>query len=1138
MKSDKYIDNAEHIDRRFGPTILALKNKTTIYIFTALLIFFGMFSYNKMPRELMPEIVVPYIFIQTVYPGNSPEDIENLITRPIEKELKGMQGAKKVTSASYQDVSTIVVEFNTTVPVKQALQDTKDRVDKSISKLPNDLQTDPLVMDLDFSEFPIVNVNLSGEYSMRDMKKFAELLQDEFEGLREISEVSIRGIDEREIQVNVDPFKLEATGLTFEDIALAIQLENITMGAGEFTADQTRRVIRTVADYTDMDQISNTIVKINFGKPVYLRDVADVEDTYKERSTIARLDNKPVVTLSVTKKSGENILNASDNVRKTIEELKSDGSLPGNLDVIVTDDSSVYIRDEIQNLENSIIIGVILVVFVLYLFLGFRNALFAGLAIPLSMFMSFIILDQRGTTLNNMVLYSLILALGMLVDNAIVVVENVYRLYSSGYSLINATKKGVSEIAFPIIASTLTTLAAFFPLLMWEGIVGEFMKVLPQTLIIVLASSLFVALIINPPFIAAYMRLEDIRKKFNWKKQLKTAGIIAAVSIPFYLFRTFIFANILMTVALLITLNLIAFRPMARWFQTRFLVMLERLYTKQLRHALRGYNPAIYFTGTVLLLIFSGMFYFSRSPKVVFFPDTDPKTVYITMELPLGTSIDRTDQVSRQVEEIVNTTLTPYKGIVKSVTTTVGNGKGGMFENAASPNKSLTAVSFEEYKLRGGISTGKLMQELTRNLDGFVGAKIFVEKEDNGPPVGSPISIDVSGEDFDILLRITDDFVRLIEEDRIPGIDELSLNININQPEMLIHIDREKARLFELSTQAIAGQLRNSLYGYDVGNYKDGEDEYDIFVRLKEQYRNDVSILMNQKIHINDNKIPISAVASFEYSSTYDKINRTDHKRVVTITSNVEEGFNANQINTRIKQILDGYDLPNGYTWEFSGEQQEQAESSQFLFFALLVALALITIILVTQFNSFIRPLIIMVTVVFSTIGVFLGLGIFKMEFVIIMTGIGIISLAGIVVNNGIVLVDYIDLLRQRKKEELGIDPEGFLPVDIQIEALVQAGRTRLRPVLLTAITTVLGLVPLAIGFNFNFLTLYSSFDPSFSYGGESVAFWGPMSWTVIFGLTFATFLTLVISPVMYMLTLKINYRFNKLTNAFKLQKS
>ena len=1136
MQENKYKHNAEHIDRKFGPTMLALKNKTTVYIFTALLVFFGIFSYNQMPRELMPEFVVPYIFIQTIYPGNSPEDIENLITRPIEKELKGMQGVKKVSSASYQDVSTVIVEFNTNVAVKQALQDTKDRVDKSKSRLPKDLETDPLVMDLDFSEFPIVNVNLSGDFSMRDMKKYAEILQEEFEGLREISEVNIRGIDEREIQVNVDPFKLEATGLTFDDIAMAIRLENITMGAGEFTADQTRRVIRTVADYTSMDQISNTIVKINAGKPVYIRDVADVLDTYKERSTIARLDNKPVVTLSVTKKSGENILNAADNVRKSIDNLKVSGTLPSNLAVKVTDDNSVYIRNEIQNLENSIIIGVILVVFVLYLFLGFRNALFAGLAIPLSMFMSFIILDQRGTTLNNMVLYSLILALGMLVDNAIVVVENVYRLYSSGYSLLNATKKGVSEIAFPIIASTLTTLAAFFPLLMWEGIVGEFMKVFPQTLIIVLSSSLFVALILNPPFIASFMRIEDIRKKLNLRRQLKIAGIIAGVSIPFYLMKSFLVANLLMTITLLILLNLGMLRPLARWFQTRFLVWLESMYSRQLRHALTGRNPVIYFSGIVILLIVSVMFYFGRSPRVVFFPDTDPQTVYVTMELPLGTSIERTDEVSREVEKIINSTLEPYTKIVKSVTTTVGNGKGGMFENSSSPNKSLTAVSFEEYKLRHGLSTSKVMQELTHNLDGFVGAKIFVEKEDNGPPVGPPISIDITGDEFDRLLRITDDFVRLIEEDRIPGIDELTLNININQPEMLIQIDRERARLFELSTQAIAGQLRNSLFGYDAGNFKDGEDEYDIFVRLKDQYRNDVSVLMNQKIHINDNKIPISAVASFEYSSTYDKINRSNHKRVVTITSNVVEGFNANQINTRIRQILESYDMPNGYAWEFSGEQQEQAESSQFLFFALLVALALITTILVTQFNSFIRPLIIMATVVFSTIGVFLGLGIFKMEFVIIMTGIGIISLAGIVVNNGIVLVDYIDLLRQRKKEEMGIDPEGFLPLPVQIDTLVKAGRTRLRPVLLTAITTVLGLIPLAVGFNFNFFTLYSAFDPQVSYGGESVAFWGPMSWTVIFGLTFATFLTLVITPVMYMLTLKINMKFSRLVSTKKLE--
>ncbi|MBT3382750.1 MAG: efflux RND transporter permease subunit [Prolixibacteraceae bacterium] len=1122
--------NTQHIQRKFKPTYMALKNKTTVYILTGLLVFFGLFSYNQMPRELMPEVVVPYIFVQTVYPGNSPVDIENLITRPIEQELKGLQGVKKVSSASYQDVSTVIVEFNTNVTIKQALQDTKDRVDKAKSELPGDLQQDPVVMDIDLSEFPIMNVNLSGDFSMRDLKKYAEILQDEFESLNEISEANIRGIEEREIQINVDPHKLDAVGLTFEDIAFAIQFENITMGAGEFTADQIRRIIRTEADYKNVEQIANTIIKINMGNPVYIRDVANVVDGYKEKSTIARLNDKPVVSLSITKKSGENILDASEKILNTIESQKENGYLPQNLEVTTTDDMSHYIRNEIKNLENSIILGMILVIFVLFLFLGFRNALFSGLAIPMSMFLSFIILQQTGVTLNNMVLYGLILALGMLVDNAIVVVENVYRLYSLGYSSLEATKKGVSEIAMPIVSSTLTTLAAFVPLLMWEGMVGQFMSILPKTLIVVLASSLFVALILNPAFVSTFIKIDNINTRVNWKKSLKRAGIYTIVAVLFYLAKIYLLGNILMTIVILTVLNFLVLRPLARWFQTKFLVWLENFYSRQLRFALTGYRPLIYFIGTILLLIFSAMFYFGSQPNVVFFPNTDPQTIYVTMELPIGTSIEKTDQVSREIEKIINETIEPVKPIIKSVTTSVGSGKGGMFENESSPNKSLTSISFEEYQFREGISTGKIMQQIATNLDGFVGAKIFVEKEDNGPPTGPPVNIDVSGDEFNELIRITDDFIRIIEEDNIPGIDELKLNINVNQPEMLVKVDREKARLFELSTQQIAMAFRNALYGYEASKFKDGEDEYDIFIRLDEKYRNDVSTLLNQKLIINDNKIPISAVADFEYSTTYDKISRIDNKRVITISSNVVEGYNANQINERIRQMLADYEMPNGYNYAFTGEQQEQDESSAFLLFALLIAIAIIMIILVTQFNSFIRPAIIIATVIFSTIGVFLGLGIFNMEFVIIMTGIGIISLAGIVVNNGIVLIDYIDLLRKRKREELGLPENGFLPTSLQLDALVEAGRTRLRPVLLTAITTVLGLLPLAIGFNFDFFGLYTHFDPNFSLGGESVAFWGPMSWTVIFGLTFATFLTLLISPVMYMLTIRINYRIRKWT--------
>lgn len=1123
--------NIQHITRRFQPTYLALKNQTTVYILTAMLVFFGIYSYQRMPRELMPEVVVPYIFVQTVHPGNSPVDIENLITRPIEKELKGMKGIKEISSASYQDVSTIIVEFNTNVTISQALQDTKDRVDKSKSELPGNLEKDPLVMDIDLSEFPIMNVNLSGEFSRNDLKKYAELLQDEFESLEEISEANIRGIEEREIQINVDPYRLDAVGLSFSDIAMAVQTENITMGAGEFTSDETRRIIRTVADYTDVSQIANTIIKINEGKPVYIRDVAIVLDTYKEKSTVARLDDKPVVTLSITKKSGENILDASENVVKTIEEQKENGALPPNLSVITTDDQTFRIRNEINNLENSIILGMILVIFVLFLFLGFRNALFSGLAIPMSMFLSFIILNQMGVTLNNMVLFGLILALGMLVDNAIVVVENVYRLHSLGYPILLATKKGVSEIAFPIISSTLTTLAAFVPLLMWQGMIGQFMKIFPQTLIVVLASSLFVALILNPAFVAAFMRIEDINKKVDWKKTLRNAGIFTVFAILFYGIKIYFLGNILATTAIILVLNLFAFRPLARWFQNKFLVWLENFYSRQLRSALTGFKPILYFAGTVFLLIGSIYFYFFISqPKMLFFPETDPSSIYVTIELPIGTSIEKTDDVSRNVESIVNKTIEPVKEIVKSVTTTVGSGKAEMFDNDVSPNKSLTTISFVEHKFRDGVNTSEVMKQIAANLDGYVGAKIFVEKENMGPPTGSPINIEVSGDEFDELIQITDDFIKMIEDDGISGIDELKLNINVNQPEMLVNIDREKARMYELSTQQVAMAFRNALYGFEASKFKDGEDEYDIFIRLDEKYRNDVSTLMNQTLQVEESKIPISAVADFSYSTTYDKISRIDNKRVITISSSVTEGYNPNQINERIRQVLLDYDMPNGYSYEFSGEQQEQAESMEFLTFALLVAIALIMIILVTQFNSFIRPAIIMVTVLFSTIGVFLGLGIFQMEFVVIMTGIGIISLAGIVVNNGIVLIDYIDLLRKRKREELGYTEKAFLDNKTEIETLVEAGKTRLRPVLLTAITTVLGLLPLAIGLNFNFFSLYTHFDPDFSMGGENVAFWGPMSWTVIFGLTFATFLTLLITPVMYMLTIRINYRIKKWT--------
>jgi multidrug efflux pump subunit AcrB len=1130
-ETDSFESNSQ---REFKPTFAALKNKNSIFILTFILFFFGWFSYQNMPRESFPEVVIPKISVSTPYPGNSPIDIENLITRPIEKELKSLKGVKKLKSASYEDMSLIIVEFNTDIPVKQALQDTKDKVDKAKSELPDDLDKDPTVEDIDFADFPILNVNLSGDYGLEDLKEFAEELQDKFEALPEVSEADIKGIDEREIKINADLHKMEANGVTFGDVEKAIADENVTMSAGTLITDKTRRSIRTSADYTNMKQIENTIVKVTNGHVVYLKDVAEVVDGYEELSSISRLEGHPVVSLSITKKSGENLLEATDEIYQIIKEEKESGELPKGLVVTVTDDTSEDVRGQVTDLENSIIMGMLLVIIVLYLFMGLRNALFSGLAIPMSMMISFIVLNQIGYTVNNMILFSLILALGMLVDNAIVVVENVYRLHEEGYSKLEATKRGVSEIAGPIISSTATTLAAFFPLLLWGGIMGEFMKYLPITLIIVLTSSLFVALILNPVFTASFVKLEDINKKMDKKKYLIISFVFLGLSLPFYamtLFKsleTYTFANILALTGSIILFNLLLLKPFARWFQTKLLVILENRYEKTLRFALKGIRPLLFFVGTFLLMIISIGFYFSTKPLFVFFPDNNPKSIYITMELPLGTDIHKTNEATAEIEKIVRNTIAPYKHIIRSISTNVGSGKGGMFESSRAANKSLTTISFVEFKDRDGISTSEIMQELTRKFEGFVGAKIFVDKDDQGPPVGYPVNIEVSGDDFEMLLKQANRVKEMLDADKIPGVEELKLDLDQGKPEMLIDIDRDKVRRFGLSTKQVARALRNSLYGLEVSKFKDGEDEYDIMLRLSDKYRYDVPALMNQKISLMSpvtNKmvrIPISSVASYSYGSTYERINRIENTRVVTIYSNVKEGFNANVINQRVRELLDDLSMPKGYSYKLTGEQEEQDETQAFLTQALLIALALITLILVSQFNSAIKPLIIMITVLFSTIGVFLGLGIFQMPFVILMTGIGIISLAGIVVNNGIVLVDYIDLLRKRKIKETDMTNRDFLTSEEEIDCIAQAGKTRLRPVLLTAITTVLGLFPLAVGMNFNFFSLLAEFNPHLSFGSDSTAFWGPMSWTVIFGLTVATFLTLIIAPVMFRLSTQI----------------
>ncbi|MCH6234353.1 efflux RND transporter permease subunit [Cognataquiflexum rubidum] len=1123
--------------REFGISSFSVDNQISVLILVIIITILGFGAYRSMPKESFPEIIIPTVYVGTAYPGNSPVDMENLITRPIEKELKSLNNVKNITSTSVQDFSSVVVEFNPGVEIAKAIQDVKDAVDKSKSELPTDLDQEPDVLEINTSDFPIMNVNISGNYSEEELKKYGEFLEDEIEKLAEISKAELRGTIEREIRVDADIYKMEALGVSFSDISDAISQENVTISGGNILSGDFRRSLRVTGEFKSPDELNDIIIKTEESKIVYIRDVATVTDTYKERISYARSNELPVVTVNVIKRSGENLLDAADKIKEIIQEAKAQ-RFPQDLEISITNDQSKTTRAQVADLENSIIFGVILVVLVLMFFLGFRNALFVGIAIPLSMFISFLILSSLGISLNLMVLFALILALGMLVDNGIVVVENIYRLMSEGLSPVRAAKEGVGEVAWPIITSTATTLAAFLPLAFWDDIIGEFMKYLPITLIIVLSSSLFVALVVNPALASVYMKVENLDIVKSKKRPLVIAFVLTVMAIIGYIAGWIAFANILMLAAIFTVFNVFVLRDAIRWFQNVLLVNLENTYEKTLAFALRGRNPYFIFFGTFLLLIFSVVLLGIRAPKVLFFPDNQPALVNIFIENPIGTDTEATNSfmVDRMEGDLLKL-LDPYGAIIESVITQVGEGTGDQTMGpsiANTPHKAKITISFVEYQFRQGVNTNKIMDEIREMVEVYPGVLVTVNKQTNGPPVGKPVNIEVSGENFEQLIGFVGQFREDLASANVPGIEELKSDLELGSPEVILNIDRENARRFGLSTSTIANELRTALFGFEVSKYKEGEEDYPIQLRLSDEYRYDISTLINKKINFRDKfgnkkEVPISAVADLQYGSTYGSVKRKDLNKVITIFSNVTDGYNPTEINNQLKELVAQYEVPDGVIVKFTGEQEEQAKSTAFLMNALFIAISVIFLIIVAQFNSVTTPLIIMASVVLSTIGVFLGLVIFNMDFVVIMTGIGIISLAGVVVNNAIVLIDYTNLVRQRKREELNT-PEGeFLPFNELLGSIILAGKTRLRPVLLTAITTVLGLIPLAIGMNINFATLFSSFDPQFYVGGDNAAFWGPMAWTVIFGLTFATFLTLVVVPVMYLLADKLNMLIRRL---------
>lgn len=1142
-------EQGKRVKREFFLSTLAVKNRTTIMVLTVIIILAGISAYMSMPKASFPDIIMPQIYIGVPYPGNSPVDMEKLITRPIEKELNTISEVDKISSTSIQGYTTILAEFDFKITPAEALVKVKDAVDKARSEpgFPDDLPVEPSIFEMNFSEFPILNINLSGDFSADQLRAYAEYLEDEIEKVPEISKVEIRGLQEKEVEISVDMHKMEALKISFDDISGAIANENVTIAGGDILVDGMRRTVRAVGDFNSMEQIEGIVIKQENYDIVYLRDVATVAFKFQERASYAREFGKPVVMLDIVKKAGANLLTAMEQIYVIIDNAKEQ-ELPENLEMSITNDQSEMTRSMVSNLENSIISGVILVVLVLLFFLGLRNALFVGIAIPLSMFMSFVILSSMGVTINMMVLFGLILALGMLVDNGIVVVENIYRLMDQGMSPIQAAKEGAGEVALAIIASTATTLAAFLPLIFWPGMMGEFMGYLPITLIIVLGSSLFVGIAINPVLTAIWMKTGDLKP--NKRKTLKITAILVVLGLLFFAAGVITMGSLLIAFAIFALVNLFILEPGSRSFMSNFMPRLEARYERLLAWVLAGKRPRFFLIGTFVLLILSFVVMGTFPPKVLFFPENMPKYVNVFIENPIGTDIEETNKTTKEIEQIIMAEMAKFESpsagnyLVESIISNVGEGTSDPNEGpsmGATPHKARVTVTFVEYEFRQNPETGEMMQtEVLKSAievavkNKVPGARISAAKDNAGPPAGPPINIEISGDDIDLLAVEAEKVLDFLNEKNIPGINELKIDVQLGKPELLVEIDRAKARRLSLSTGQIASSLRTSLYGREISQYKEGEEDYPIQIRFADQYRYNTEALMNQRITFRDQttgkikQVPISAVATPVKSSTFSAVKRKNLDRVITVFSTISSGYNPNEVVAQAKAAMANYPMPKGVGVKFTGEQEEQAKEMAFLGNALIIAVFLIFLIIVAQFNSSGTPLIIVGSVVFSLIGVLFGLVIFRMEFVIIMTMIGIISLAGVVVNNAIVLIDYTNLVIARRKQELGADEDEKLSINELIQCIIAGGRLRLRPVLLTAITTILGLFPLATGMNINYASLLSDWDAQISFGGDNVVFWGPMSWTVIFGLTFATFLTLVIVPVMFLIMNKLKYYFLK----------
>jgi multidrug efflux pump len=1123
----------QDVQKEFKPSSWAIDNKTAIYVALALITILGIISYIRLPKENFPDIAQSKVFVTTVYNGQSPQNIEMLVTRQLEKQLKSLKGLKKVTSNSMPNVSSITCEFKADINIRDAKQDVKEAVDKAQQDLPqgdkNLLASQ--ITDINVADLPILYINISGNYDLKKLKEYADNLKDDIESMKEISKVDEIGALTPQIQINVDMDKMTAAQISYTDITNAIGSENIISSAGTITTGSIQRTIDIRQDFKNADEVAAMVIRNPTGKAVYLRDIAEVKDGFADADSYARLKTpsdanfKSVITLNVSKRTGENLIETSDKINQMIKD-KQKSIFPKGLDITVTGDQSDKTRSTLNDLINTIVIGFILVTIILMFFMGTTNAIFVALSVPLSCFVAFLVMPAIGFTLNMIVLFSFLLALGIVVDDAIVVIENTHRIFANGKVPIKqAAKIAAGEVFLPVLSGTLTTLAPFVPLAFWNSLIGHFMFFLPITLIITLLASLLVAYIFNPVFAVDFMKPHHEGEHDNPKfdKKVRRAMIFMAIAAVIgYLIGPGV-GNFVVFAALLYLLNHFVLLRVIDRFQKKAWPRFQTWYANRLEWAV--HRPVTILVSMFALFILTIGFTMVRAPKVEFFPSGDPNFVYVYLTLPIGTDQAYTNEVTKELEKRVAKVVEPDKDIVTSIISNVETSVTDPTDEDQGKytNKSKVTVAFAEFSKRHGKDTKKILANIRKAVGGIPGATVAVNQENAGPPVQKDISIEIAGDNLDTLVHVADRLKKFINQQNIAGIEGLVPDVQADKPQMLIDIDRERANREGINSQQVTQSLFTTIYGAEVTDFRNTkEDKYKIVVRGEKAQRDDIDAIRNLKMTYRDlatggqiRQVPISAFTDVKYTNTYANIKHKQQRRVITLNSNVIKPFTPTEVNANIQTVIKQFHLPDGVSVRMGGGQEDQTEAATFLGTALIISFGLILLILMLQFNSVGKTFIILSEIFFSIIGVFLGLSVFGMTISIVMTGVGIIALAGVVVRNGILLVEFTDML---------IAQGASLH-----DAVVEAARTRMTPVLLTATAAILGLIPLAVGFNIDFAGLFSRFEPHIFFGGDNVAFWGPLSWTMIFGLGFATVITLILVPCMYIIRVRIKSAlFNK----------